>query len=133
MDNCPVASMYKEVNLANHLMCIKMANLGPPDPRQPNTIFWGDKMAKWNVLEGTARARLCMNCEEYEDTPDNQECMRTGTGATLKASELPVTPKWADIAGMPAAICLRWGITCAALRTCDDWEPCVMEIENGMD
>lgn len=126
-DNCPVASMYKEVNLANHLTTIRLANLGPPDPRQPSTLFWGDKMVKWHVPEGTARARLCMNCEEYNIS--YTACMLVGEGAALKASELPITPKWADIDGMPSAICDRWGITCAALRTCDDWEP--VGVENG--
>lgn len=123
MDLCPVATVYKEINLANHLQCIKFANLGPADPRQPSTLFWGDKMDKWGVPEGLARSRLCMNCEHYEDTTENQVCITTGEGATLKASELPITPKWADIIGMPAAVCSRWSITCSALRTCDDWEP----------
>lgn len=120
---CPVAAVYKEVNLNNHMQAIKFANLGPADPRERNTLFWGDKMTKWGVSEGVARTRLCMNCEEYNNSPENQVCMTVGEGATLKASELPITPKWADIDGMPAAICDRWNITCSALRTCDDWEP----------
>jgi hypothetical protein len=128
-DNCPTCTIYKEVNLANHMQAIKFANLGPADPRQPSTLFWGDKMDKWKVPEGVARSRLCMNCEEYNDTPENQVCITTGPGAQLKASELPVTPKWADINGMPAAICDRWVIPCSAIRTCDDWEP----ISNEMD
>lgn len=123
MDLCPVATVYKEVNVANHLQAIKLANLGPADPRQPSTLYWGDKMDLWKVPEGTARARLCMDCEHYRDTPENQYCISTGPGGSLKASELPITPKWVDIPGMPAAICSRWSITCSALRTCDDWEP----------
>ena len=123
MDYCPVAAIYPEVNLANHMTTIKLANLGPADPRQQNTVFWGDKMVKWNVPEGVARTRLCMNCEEYNNSSENQMCMMTGDGAKLKASELPITPKWSDIDGMPTAICDRWSITCSALRTCDDWEP----------
>jgi hypothetical protein len=54
----------------------------------------------------------------------------TGEGGTLKPSELPVEPRWADISGMPAAICTRWNITCSALRTCDNWESCEYEDEH---
>lgn len=128
-DLAPPCTLYREVNLANHLMCIKLANLGPADPRTPSTLFWGDKMDKWHVAEGMARSRLCMNCEHYIDTPENEIAIATGPGAQLKASELPVEPKWADISGMPAAVCSRWGITCSALRTCDDWEPVETDTE----
>lgn len=122
-NECPPAAEYKEVNLANHLMTIKLANLGPADPRQPSTLYWGDKMALWLVSEGEARTRLCMNCGNYDNSPEMLACIATGQGSTLKPSELPVSPKWADISGMPSAICTRWSITCSALRTCDDWEP----------
>ena len=125
VEQCPTAAMYPEVNLANHLACIKLANLGPADPRQPSVLFWGDKMVKWQVKEGEARTRLCMNCEYYDNSPENLFCIATEPGGQLKASALPVVPKWADIDGMPSAICTRWGITCSALRTCDDWDPVV--------
>lgn len=119
--------MYKEVNLANHLLAVKLANLGPADPRQPSSLYWGDKMDLWRVPEGEARSRLCMNCEHYDSRPETIECIKNGEGGTLKASELPLTPQWADIPGMPSANCTRWAITCSALRTCDDWEPCAIE------
>ena len=121
-DLCPIATMYPEINLANHLTTIKYANLGPADPRQPSTLFWGDKMAVWKVTEGEARTRLCMNCSHYDNSEETMACVATGPGAKLKASDLPVNPKWADITGMPSAVCTRFNITCSALRTCDDWE-----------
>lgn len=127
MDLNPVATLYPEVNLANHLITIKLANLGPADPRQPSTLFWGDKMAKWGIAEGEARTRLCMNCAHYDNSPEVMASL-SGLGAQIKPSELPLIPKWADIAGMPSAVCSRWNITCSALRTCDDWEdPCFDE------
>lgn len=125
MDNCPVSSVYAEVNLANHLQCIKLANLGPADPRQPSVAFWDDKMIRWKVREGEARSRLCMNCEEYDDSPEIIDCIKSGQGGTLKASDVDST--WADIPGMPTGNCNRWNITCSALRTCDDWEPVGIE------
>ena len=128
--DCPVEAQYKEVNLANHLLAIKLANLGPADPRQPNTLYWGDKMALWMVEEGKARSQLCMNCGYYDESPEMLACIAQGEGGTLKPSELPVEPKWADISGMPSAICTRWNITCSALRTCDDWEAYEHESED---
>jgi len=62
MDNsCPVASQFKYINLANHLVAIEEAALGPADPRQPSVPYWADKMEMWDVSEGVARTRLCMN------------------------------------------------------------------------
>ena len=121
-DLCPVPVMFPEINVANHIACIQYANLGPADPRQPSTEYWQVLMDKWNVTEGVARTRLCMNCAHYKNDTETMKCLETGAGAKLKASELPVTPKWADIEGMPSAVCSRWSITCSALRTCADWE-----------
>lgn len=119
---CPVPVMFPEINLANHLASIQYAALGPADPRQPSDAYWQDKMQKWGVTEGVARTRLCMNCAHYKNDEETMKCLETGPGAKLKPSALPVTPKWADIEGMPSAVCTRWSITCSALRTCDDWE-----------
>lgn len=120
--DCPLPTQYFQVNLNNHLTCIKLANLGPADPREPSNDFWQAKMVKWGVKEGQARSQLCMNCEHYIDTPDIQDCIKNGSGAKMKASDLPVTPKWADIDGMPSAWCDKFNITCSALRTCDSWD-----------
>ena len=118
----PVALRYKELNLENHLTCIEYAALGPADPRQPSILYWSDKMELWGVSEGVARTRLCMNCAHYNNSPEIMAALPGSPGAQLKASDLPVTPKWADIAGMPSAVCTLWSVTCSALRTCDDWE-----------
>ena len=133
MDNCPVCTIYPALNVGGHLRCIELANLGPADPREPSNEFWAAKAIKWKVEEGEARTRLCMNCEEYDDSEEAIACIQSGPGAKIKASELPVKPKWADIQGMPAAVCKRWSITCSALRTCDDWEPCIEESDDIED
>jgi hypothetical protein len=121
-DLIPVPLMYKEINLANHIATIQYANLGPADPRQPSDEYWMQKAEKWKVAEGIARTRLCMNCAHYCNDPEILQAIPTSPGGQMKASDLPVTPKWADIQGMPSAVCSRWAITCSALRTCDDWE-----------
>jgi len=122
MSECPIETVYAEVNISNHMIAIKLANLGPADPREPHTAYWQAKQELWNVSEGVARTRLCMNCAHYNNTPEALQCIATGPGGQVKASELPVQPAWADIAGMPAAVCTQWHVTCSALRTCDTWE-----------
>lgn len=121
-DIIPVPLRFPEINLANHIACIQHAALGPADPRQPSTQYWNDKMDKWKVAEGVARTRLCMNCAHYDNSPEVLAVIPSSPGGQMKPSQLPVTPKWADIDSMPQAICSLWSITCSALRTCDDWE-----------
>lgn len=132
MDNsCPIATQYKYINLANHLVTIAEAALGPADPREPSAAYWLDKQEVWGVTEGVARTRLCMNCAHYDNSPQTMSCLSTGEGGTLKASEIPVVPRWADIEGMPAAVCTQWNITCSALRTCDTWEDAKTDPDNA--
>ncbi len=122
-DLCPPSTLSKQVNIEFHMMAFKHASLGPADPRQPSDAYWKMMMDKWKVPEGEARSRLCMNCEHYMDDPENVACVQNGPGGKLKASELPIIPKWADIDGLPQAVCSRWGLTCSSIRTCVDWEP----------
>ena len=129
MDLCPVPTMYAEINTANHLAAIQYANLGPADPREPSTTYWLAKQELWNVPEGVARTRLCMNCAHYDNSEESLSCI--SSGAQLKPSDLPISPRWADIDGMPGAVCTRWNITCSALRTCDDWEDPATDEDNA--
>lgn len=130
-DLIPIALAYPEINLANHIACIQYAALGPADPREPSTEYWQAKMQKWQVAEGVARTRLCMNCAHYKNDPETMAAIPGSPGGQMKASDLPVTPKWADIDSMPQAVCSRWAITCSALRTCDDWEDPTLDPDNA--
>ena len=85
MDQCPVPTMYADVNISNHLATIDYANLGPADPREPNTVYWLAKQELWNVPEGVARTRLCMNCAHYDNSPETLQCI--STGAQIKACD----------------------------------------------
>lgn len=129
-DLIPIALAYPEINLANHIACIQYANLGPADPRQPSDEYWQAKMDKWQVAEGIARTRLCLNCAHYKNDPETMAAIHGSPGGQMKPSQLPVTPKWADIDSMPQAVCSRWSITCSALRTCDDWEDPTLDPDN---
>ena len=121
-DKCPSCLQDNEVNVKNHLMVIKEYNLGPENPRETNMEFWEDKAQKWGVAEGDARGRLCSNCEHFLSTSQIQECIDNGPSLTLKASDLPLEPKWADVESKPSAVCMLYDITCSPTRVCDSQE-----------
>ena len=79
--------------------------LGPVDPREPNNEFWKEKAMHWLTTEGLARGRLCANCEYYINT-----------------SDVPTTPKLADVEEHPVAWCKKFDITCSPTRTCNEQE-----------
>lgn len=118
-DACPVATHDDAVNLQNHLVAIKVANLGPPDPLAPSDAYWSYMAEKWLVSTDEARVRQCQNCEYYNNSPKILDCVKS---STLKASDLPVEPKWADVAA-PSGYCTKYDITCTSIRTCASWEP----------
>ena len=122
LDNCPLPLQNNKLNVKNHLTTIKEHGLGPADPRQPNEEFWRTKALRWNCTEGDARGRLCANCEHYVNTTEIQDCIANGPAYELKASQLPLTPKWADIESHPVAYCTLFDITCSPVRTCDEQE-----------
>jgi len=122
LDNCPLALQSNSLNIKNHLSTIEEYNLGPADPRQPNNEFWAAKAVLWGVPEGDARGRLCANCEYYYNTSEIEDCIDAGPAKNLKASALPLTPKWADIESKPVAYCEKFDITCSPVRTCDAQE-----------
>jgi HK97 family phage major capsid protein/HK97 family phage prohead protease len=120
--SCPVATHDDAVNMRNHLICIEQANLGPADPTAPSDEYWQERAKIWMVSVDEARVRQCQNCEYYHNNPKMLDCVKS---STLKASDLPVEPKWADVA-LPSGYCTKWDITCTSTRTCDTWEPQVM-------
>lgn len=119
LEACPLPIQSVSLNLKNHLEAIKEYGLGPADPREPNTEFWIDKSKKWNCSEGDARSRLCANCGFYVNATPIKECIAAYPVKDMKASDLPVTPQWADIESTPQAYCTALDITCSPVRTCD--------------
>lgn len=120
---CPLPLTDNSLNIANHLVTIKEHGLGPADPRQPNTDFWQAKAVIWGVTEGDARGRMCCNCNHYWDTTQIRDCIANGPAMDLKASALPLEPKWADIESHPVGYCDLYDITCSPIRTCNSQEP----------
>ena len=120
---CPLPLTDNSINIENHLSTIAEHGLGPADPRQPNTEFWQAKAVMWGIAEGDARSRMCCNCNHYWDTTQIRDCIANGPAYTLKASALPLEPKWADIESHPVGYCDLYDITCSPIRTCDSQEP----------
>lgn len=115
---CPEVLMDKSMSIKNHRICITKANLGPANPRAPETIFWIIKSTKWNVSERAAREMLCSNCGHYWKTKFIDDCMKKYEQVTPPE----VDPEWVDT-GDAGGYCDEWDIPCTASRTCDTWEP----------
>lgn len=114
---CPLATVDKRINLINHRYTVRVANLGPPDPRQENAEYWQEMADKWEVGIEDARTRLCSNCEHYIYTEEMKDCMRKHDNITPDM----VGPGWVDTKET-GGWCNLYNITCTASRTCVDWE-----------
>jgi len=119
LDVCPLPLQSNSLNIKNHLKAIDEYGLGPANPTIPNDEFWQDKASKWNVPVGDARGRLCSNCRFYVNASVIKNCIANLPAKDLKASALPLTPKWKDIESTPQAYCVALDITCSPVRTCD--------------
>lgn len=115
---CPEVLMDKEMSIFNHRVCITKADLGPANPKMPETIFWLMKSAKWNVSECAAREMICGNCGHYWKTKFIDDCMKKYEQVTPPE----VDPAWVDT-GESGGYCDEWDIPCTHSRTCDTWEP----------
>ena len=116
---CPAVTHDDALNMANHITAIMEANLGPADPTAPSDEYWSELADKWLVSKEEASARQCQNCEYYNNSPKILDCLKS---STLKASDLPIIPKWKDVTA-PSGFCTKWNITCTSTRTCVSWEP----------
>ena len=122
LDGCPIALQSNAVNIKNHLSTIANDGLGPANPLERNDDFWRQKAVLWGISEGDARGRLCNNCEHYFDNEQIRDCIENGPAYDLKASQLPLTPPWADIEDHPVGYCNKFDITCSPIRTCNEQE-----------
>ena len=127
--SCPIPTHDDAVNMQNHLICIEQANLGPADPNADSNEFWAAKATLWSVSDAEARMMQCQNCEYYKNSPKILDCLKS---STMKASDLPVEPKWADVS-LPSGYCTKWDITCTSIRTCDTWEKMIVAEEADME
>lgn len=119
---CPVGTMYRDLNLANHVAAITLANYGPADTRESNPEFWAAKQNLWEVQEGVARMRVCASCHHHDRSPEVQDCIIEGPGGELDERDVPSNPVFVDVPGTPVWYCNRWNMTINPTRVCDNWE-----------
>lgn len=115
----PLPLQDNQINVDNHLIAINEYGLGPSDPRGDTSAFWNEKAIIWGIPEGDARGRTCANCVWYFNTKQITNAIQNGPAWDLKASNLPVEPKWADMESHPTAYCDLLEITCSPTRTCN--------------
>jgi len=117
---CPIATIYAGTNISNHIACNVIASYGPPDPTESNDDFWKDKANRWSIPLGEARSRLCMNCNNYDNSEYTMRCISKGNGAKVKVSDIPFVPRWVDT-DAPKAVCTRFNLVTTSIRSCEDW------------
>ena len=114
--------MYPEMNVSNHLAAIQYANYGPAESRDSNPEFWNSKQELWGVSEGQARMRVCASCKYHDREAETLDCIIEGPVGEWTEGQLPVTPSFVDVDGMPVWYCKRWNMTVSPIRVCDHWE-----------
>ena len=116
-----MGTMYPEINVSSHLAAIQYSNYGPAEARDSNPEFWAAKQELWGVSEGQARLRVCASCKYHDKSPETQDCIIEGPLDGWQESEIPITPKFTDIDGMPVWYCNHWNMTISPIRICDHW------------
>mgnify|MGYP006295899105 CR=1 FL=1 len=119
IDGCPLPMVDKATNIANHLICVAQANLGPASVSQPGT-YWIQRADRLGITPAESRTQLCSNCAWYMNTTQIQDCWDTNTAAGNIPLATEVNPAWENVPN-PAGYCLRWDITCTPTRSCDTW------------
>ena len=119
-NGCPIVMTDKELNIANHKVCVEEANLGPARPSRPG-VFWIQRADRLGITEEQSLAQTCSNCGFYVNTQTIKSCFQQNQQAGNIPQATEVDPSWENVAN-PAGYCLRWDITCTPTRTCDTWK-----------
>jgi len=114
--SCPVATQDVAVNLANRQKAIDVANYGPLNPSQTNTVFWLAKADMWNVSPVEAKTSRCGNCAAFNVTAKIKDCINAGLSAGGATGD-----EYDTIAAGELGYCEAFDFKCASSRTCDAW------------
>jgi hypothetical protein len=118
--SCPVATQDVAINLKNRNNAFKEFGYGPPNPDEPNEVFWLKKAKMYNAPTASIKGMLCGNCAAFVQTPKMMECIVGGLEKDENEGELSYDEQF--VAAADLGYCDLFQFTCAAARTCDAWK-----------
>jgi hypothetical protein len=141
---CPIATQDIHINLKNRNHAFKEYGYGPPNPNEPNEVFWLKKAKMYNAPTDAIKGMLCGNCAAFIQTPKMMECIIKGLendqneydeedeienevedetedeAEYENEDEMSYDKKFVKAADL--GYCDLFHFTCAAARTCDAWK-----------
>jgi hypothetical protein len=116
--SCPLPTQDVTVNLKNRNYAFEHFGYGPPNPAEPNKVFWLKKAIMYNVTEQEAQTMRCGNCSAFIQTTQMLECIKQGLE---KSADMEGGYDEEMIASANLGFCELFAFKCAAERTCDAW------------
>jgi len=120
LEACPIATQDVRINLKNRNHAFKEYGYGPPNPDEPNDVFWLKKAKMYNAPTSAIKGMLCGNCAAFIQTPKMMECIVGGLEKDENEGELSYDEQFVEAADL--GYCDLFQFTCAAARTCDAWK-----------
>ncbi len=117
---CPIATQDFHVNLKNRNHAFKEYGYGPPNPDEPNDVFWLKKAKMYNAPTEAIKGMRCGNCAAFIQTPKMMQCIIGGLEKDENEGELSYDEEF--VAAADLGYCDLFQFTCAAARTCDAWK-----------
>jgi hypothetical protein len=115
---CPLATHDISHNLKMRNHAFIMYGYGPPNPNEPNILYWLKKAAMYDVSVPEAMTMRCGNCAAFIQTSQMMDCISKGLE---KAPEDEGGYDDIVIATADLGFCELFAFKCAASRTCDAW------------
>lgn len=115
---CPRATYDLKHNLQNRNIAFAQYGYGPPNPHEPNEVFWIKKAMMYKVTATEAMTMRCGNCSAFIKTTQMIDCIKAGL------ERKPIDEAGYDevvIASADLGYCELLDFKCAAGRTCDAW------------
>ena len=117
---CPIATQDVRINLKNRNHAFKEYGYGPPNPDEPNDVFWLKKAKMYNAPTEAIKGMRCGNCAAFIQTPKMMQCIIGGLEKDENKGELSYDEEF--VAAADLGYCDLFQFTCAAARTCDAWK-----------
>ena len=117
---CPIATQDIQINLKNRNNAFKKFGYGPPNPDEPNDLFWLKKAKMYNAPTDTVKSMRCGNCAAFIQTPKMMACIESGLEKDEGENELSYDKDFVKAADL--GYCDLFQFTCASARTCDAWK-----------